>query len=83
MLFPFDYLKAEEKIVMMQKESIFAMQETEVKVPCKLTLQVWDADLVSSDDFLGTRYNTLCKTHTHMCIYQQVLHVVRVEYTIY
>lgn len=52
-MYPFDYLKAEEKIVYKKKESIFSMDESEMKAPCKLTLQVWDADLVSADDFLG------------------------------
>ena len=36
-----------------QKASIFDMDESETKIPAKLTLQVWDADLVSADDFLG------------------------------
>uniref|UniRef100_A0A4W6ERR3 Otoferlin a n=1 Tax=Lates calcarifer TaxID=8187 RepID=A0A4W6ERR3_LATCA len=39
-VFPFDYLMAEEKI-------------TEYKIPPRLTLQVWDADHFSADDFLG------------------------------
>ena len=52
-VWPFEYLKAEEKIAFKKKESVFDMEETLMKVPAKLTLQVWDADLVSADDFLG------------------------------
>ena len=52
-MFPFDYLAAEEKIVFRQKESAFALDETEFKIPLRLQLQVWDADAFSSDDILG------------------------------
>ncbi|XP_044306243.1 otoferlin [Varanus komodoensis] len=52
-VFPFDYLAAEEKIVISKKESMFSWDETEYKIPARLTLQVWDADHFSADDFLG------------------------------
>uniref|UniRef100_A0A4W5L2Q6 Otoferlin a n=1 Tax=Hucho hucho TaxID=62062 RepID=A0A4W5L2Q6_9TELE len=52
-VFPFDYLVAEEKIVISKKESMFSWDETEYKIPARLTLQVWDADHFSADDFLG------------------------------
>ncbi|XP_057679054.1 otoferlin isoform X10 [Corythoichthys intestinalis] len=52
-VFPFDYLMAEEKIVISKKESMFSWDETEYKIPARLTLQVWDADHFSADDFLG------------------------------
>ncbi|XP_053469548.1 otoferlin isoform X2 [Ictalurus furcatus] len=52
-VFPFDYLMAEEKIVVSKKESMFSWDETEYKIPARLTLQVWDADHFSADDFLG------------------------------
>lgn len=57
-LFPFDYLAAEEKIVMSKKESMFSWDETEYKIPARLTLQIWDADHFSADDFLGAEPRT-------------------------
>uniref|UniRef100_A0A8C4HPS6 Otoferlin a n=1 Tax=Dicentrarchus labrax TaxID=13489 RepID=A0A8C4HPS6_DICLA len=48
-VFPFDYLMAEEKIVISKKESMFSWDETEYKIPPRLTLQVWDADHFSLD----------------------------------
>lgn len=50
---PFDYLVAEQRIVVKRKESVFSWDESELKMPAALTLQVWDADHISSDDFLG------------------------------
>uniref|UniRef100_A0A3B3TKD2 Otoferlin n=1 Tax=Poecilia latipinna TaxID=48699 RepID=A0A3B3TKD2_9TELE len=52
-VFPFDYLVAEEKIIISKKESMFSWDETEYKIPPRLTMQVWDADHFSADDFLG------------------------------
>ncbi|XP_074035126.1 ferlin family C2 domain-containing myoferlin misfire isoform X2 [Leptinotarsa decemlineata] len=54
-VFPFQYLPAENKLVVYKKESIFESDETEFKMPCVLTMQVWDNDTFSKDDFLGTK----------------------------
>ena len=52
-IFPFDYLAAEEKVVITRKDTMFSWDETETKIPARLNLQVWDADHFSADDFLG------------------------------
>uniref|UniRef100_A0A6P7H9B4 Otoferlin-like n=1 Tax=Diabrotica virgifera virgifera TaxID=50390 RepID=A0A6P7H9B4_DIAVI len=51
-IFHFDYLSTENRIVIKKKESMFAVDETEFKLPCRLTLQVWDNDTFSKDDFI-------------------------------
>ena len=40
-IYPFDYLVAEEKVVVSKKESMFSWDETTSKVPARLSLQVW------------------------------------------
>lgn len=62
-VYPFDYLMAEEKIVISKKESMFSWDETEYKIPPRLTLQVWDADHFSADDFLGENLSLLLSLH--------------------
>lgn len=58
---------AEEKIVISKKESMFAWDETEYKIPARLNLQVWDADHFSADDFLG-RVEKWSLVKTWMCL---------------
>lgn len=52
-LFPFKYHKAEEKIVIIKKASLFSWDTSEEKMPPRLLLQCWDSDALSSDDFIG------------------------------
>jgi hypothetical protein len=47
------YSKGENVMIVRRKISIFAKNELEEKLPCKLHLQVWDSDHFSPDDFLG------------------------------
>ncbi|KXJ13200.1 Otoferlin [Exaiptasia diaphana] len=61
-IFPFQYQKAEERIVITRKASFFSWDESEEKVPARLHLQVWDADAFSADDFIGD----LCLDLTRM-----------------
>lgn len=52
-VFPFEYLSTENKVVLRKKESLFSVEETEVKIPCRLILQVWDNDTFTENDFIG------------------------------
>ncbi|CAB4009721.1 otoferlin-like isoform X1 [Paramuricea clavata] len=52
-IFPFNYQRAEERIIITRKASFFSWDESEEKVPPRIVLQVWDADAFSADDFIG------------------------------
>ncbi|XP_021230390.1 fer-1-like protein 5 [Numida meleagris] len=52
-VFPFQYLVAERRCVLPRKEHFWSLDETVLKLPPKLILQVWDNDKFSADDFLG------------------------------
>lgn len=38
----------------MRKKSFFEKNDTEIKLPASLKIQIWDNDSFSADDFLGT-----------------------------
>ncbi|KAM6113295.1 fer-1-like protein 5 [Phoenicopterus ruber ruber] len=52
-VFSFEYLAAEQLCVLPRKKHFWSLDETVLKVPPKLILQVWDNDKFSADDFLG------------------------------
>ncbi|XP_056605419.1 dysferlin isoform X6 [Triplophysa dalaica] len=52
-LFPFHYLPAEQLCTFDKKEHFWSLDKVETKLPPKLTIQIWDNDKFSFDDFLG------------------------------
>uniref|UniRef100_A0A7M4DUI5 C2 domain-containing protein n=1 Tax=Crocodylus porosus TaxID=8502 RepID=A0A7M4DUI5_CROPO len=52
-IFTLDYLPLEGVCVLPCKEHLWSLDETVLKLPPKLVLQVWDNDTFSADDFLG------------------------------
>ncbi|NWX48711.1 MYOF protein, partial [Steatornis caripensis] len=53
-VFSFEYLAAEQLCILPRKaRGTLGLDETVLKVPPKLMLQVWDNDKFSADDFLG------------------------------
>ncbi|EMP25430.1 Myoferlin [Chelonia mydas] len=52
-IFPFEFLPMEQVCVLPRKEYLWSLDETVLKVPPKLILQVWDNDKFSADDFLA------------------------------
>ncbi|KAK2862825.1 hypothetical protein Q5P01_002358 [Channa striata] len=52
-LFPFHYLPAEQLCVVDRKEHFWSIDKAETKLAPKLTIQVWDNDKFSFDDYLG------------------------------
>ncbi|XP_058637226.1 dysferlin isoform X6 [Onychostoma macrolepis] len=53
-LFPFHYLPAEQLCAIDKKEHFWSLDKVETKLPPKLTIQIWDNDKFSFDDFLGS-----------------------------
>ena len=45
-IFPFKFHRAEEKIVITKKPTLLCWSVTEVKMPLRLMMQCWDADLI-------------------------------------
>lgn len=57
-IFDFNYLDIEEKIVYEKKESVFQIGTVVKKIPPRILIRVYDADLLSGDDFLGWVFHT-------------------------
>ena len=53
LVFPFEYIPQEKVMVVKKKEHFFSLDKTERKLPPRLSLQIWDNDVISSDDILG------------------------------
>ncbi|KAI5609942.1 dysferlin isoform X9 [Silurus asotus] len=53
LLFPFHYLPAEQLCTIDKKEHFWSLDKAETKIPPKLTIQIWDNDKFSFDDYLG------------------------------
>lgn len=47
-----------------KRENIFSLDKTEQKLPAILSLQVWDFETLSSDDFLG-----VCQSHVSQFVF--------------
>ncbi|KAK3095803.1 hypothetical protein FSP39_019399 [Pinctada imbricata] len=54
MVFPFNYMAAEQTMVVKKKEHFWSLDETEQHLQPIMMVQVWDNDKFSMDDFLGT-----------------------------
>ncbi|XP_055085159.1 dysferlin isoform X2 [Periophthalmus magnuspinnatus] len=52
-VFPFHYLPAEQLCVVDKKEYFWSLDKSETKISPKLTVQIWDNDKFSFDDYLG------------------------------
>ncbi|EDV22852.1 uncharacterized protein TRIADDRAFT_28445, partial [Trichoplax adhaerens] len=63
-IFPFDYMPAEKCLVISKKKHFWSLDKTTQMIPPVLQVQIWDNDLFSPDDYLGTLeldLNSLCK----------------------
>ncbi|XP_041424830.1 myoferlin-like [Xenopus laevis] len=52
-VFPFDYLPTEQQCIISKKEHVWSLDATEIKLPPKLVVQIWDNDKFSRDDYIG------------------------------
>ncbi|XP_034712906.1 dysferlin isoform X2 [Etheostoma cragini] len=52
-LFPFHYLPAEQRCTVNRKEHFWSLDKAETKLAPELTIQIWDNDKFSFDDYLG------------------------------
>ncbi|XP_064420959.1 dysferlin [Latimeria chalumnae] len=54
LVFPFDYLPAEQVCSITKKEHFWNLDKTETKMSPNLIIQIWDNDKFSFDDYLGS-----------------------------
>ncbi|KAM4710242.1 dysferlin [Discoglossus pictus] len=54
LVFPFDYLPAEQVCLVSKKEHFWSIDKMENKIHPNLIIQVWDNDKFSFDDYLGS-----------------------------
>ena len=52
-IFPFEYLPAEEVMVIKKREHFFSIDKHEEKHDAVFCVQIWDNDIFQADDFLG------------------------------
>lgn len=52
-VFGLDYLPTEQLCHVSKKEHFWSLDKTEFRIPPKLTVQIWDNDKFSLDDYLG------------------------------
>ena len=52
-VFPFEYIKAENVVVVKKKAHFYSLTEKEDRLPPKLTMQIWDSDPFTPNDFIG------------------------------
>jgi len=55
-VFPFEYIVAEQCVVIKRKEHFWSLDETEIREPPVFVVQIWDNDKFSADDFLGLSF---------------------------
>ena len=58
-IFDFNYLDIEEKIVYEKRESVFQIGPIVKKIPPRIVIRIYDADLLSGDDFLGLSFKLI------------------------
>ena len=54
-VFPLEYLPTEKVMVIKKKEHFYNLTKAEKRLPPILTMQIWDNDLFTPDDFLGIK----------------------------
>ena len=75
LVFPFEYLPQEKVMVVKKKEHFYSLDTTERRLPPRLSLQIWDNDLISPDDVLGTAHN-----ESHSMVYYTVMVCIYILY---